>query len=129
MISIRVDDTTANWLKQRNASKTVEGMVINATKEIKKFAEAAADAYINQYIIGQGVMGQPVVYYNRTNKTYGWCSKMTPLSEDEVAVEWLEEGIYGETGDDPSLARQLIVDYLVSETDWRDLFDKISPEE
>lgn len=64
---------------------------------IKAFASAVADAYIHQYIEGDPVMGTPIVYYNRTTGEFGWCSSLTPLSDDEIKCETVEEGLYGDT--------------------------------
>ena len=110
----------------------MENQSLNETlKQMRKFADQCADAYVNQFIDPDGhkVMNQPVVYYNRTTGGFGWCSSLTPLSENEVAVEQIEQGIYGETGDDPDIARDAISQSIVDTMDYRDLLNKIEPEE
>jgi hypothetical protein len=116
----------ANQLAKRR--EKMENQSLSETlSQMRQYAETVADAYVSQYIDpdGRKVMGSPVVYYNRTTKAFGWCSSLTPLSEDEVQLDTLEEGGFGETGDDPATAREAIAESM----DYRDLLDKIEPEE
>lgn len=101
--------------------------IIDGAKLLKDFAETVADAYVSQYVDQQGrrVMGQPVVYYNRTENRFGWTSSMTPLNDDEVLVETLERGIYGDEAETATEERAAIVEFITSQTDPRDLLEKI----
>jgi hypothetical protein len=103
----------------------------NTLDLMKNFAEKCADAYVNNFIDpdGRKVMNQPVVYFNRTTEEFGWCSSLTPLSEGEIVVETLEQGCYGETGDDPQIAREAIADLIVNYTDYTEILEKLEPEE
>lgn len=103
----------------------------NTDQLISDFSKTCADAYVNQYVDpdGRKVMNNPVVYYNRTTESFGWCSSLTPLSEDEVWVETLELGIYGVTADDPEIAREDVQSYVFNEVDYDEFFYKIEPEE
>jgi hypothetical protein len=94
------------------------------TNPIKEFASAVADAYVTQYHSDSPVMGTPIVYYNRTTG-FGWCSSLTPLSDDEIILERVEEGNYGDTTDSTlDEIRQGIIELVVMTTTLEDLPDE-----
>jgi len=65
------------------------------TKLIRRYAVAAADGYISQYVTGNGrVMNDPVIVMD--DQGYIWSqSSLTPLEEDEIVLETLQEGMFG----------------------------------
>ena len=102
------------------------------TDQMRDFAQTCADAYAVQFVeMGERmVMGRPIVFYDRDKKYFAWCSSQTPLADNEVLVETISEpGIYGDTGDDPDIAREAIIGYIMSTLDWREVLEKIEPEE
>ena len=97
-------------------------MIHTPSPSIKAFASAVADAYVNQYIEGDPVMGTPIVYYNRTTGGFGWCSSLTPLNDDEIKCGTVEEGMYGDTdGGTPDEIRDAIEELIVMNTTIVDL--------
>jgi len=89
---------------------------------IKEFAKVVADAYVNQYHGGSRVMGTPIVYYNTETGEFGWCSSLTPLSDDEILIERVEEGNYGDTSNSTlDEIRQGIIELVVMTTTLDDL--------
>lgn len=99
------------------------------SQKVRTFAKVAADAYANQYMGGRQVMNMPVVYYNTETGAFGWCSSLTPLSAGEVVIETIEEGIYGETGEDAEIAREAIEAFITEEIDLDVFLGKIFPDE
>lgn len=93
------------------------------------YARTTADAYAGQYLSDHRVMGQPTIVYNRTTCQFGWQSSLTPVGDDEVVVDTLEEGVFGETGDDPDVARAAITNLLLEQADWDGILSKIEGEE
>jgi hypothetical protein len=99
----------------------------NQKKElIKKYAEVAADAYVKQYFTDQGVMGDPVIVYDSSEKTFSRKSELSPLSSDEKIVDKIEEGCFGEVeGEDTEEIKQDIFIYLTEYADMSFLFEKL----
>ena len=92
------------------------------THIIKEFATEVADAYVAQYHRTFPVMGTPIVYYNRTTGEFGWCSSLTPLSDDEILIERVEEGNYGDTSNSTlDEIRDGIIELVVMTTTLEDL--------
>lgn len=82
--------------------------------DVSEFADVVACAYVAQYMSGAHVMGEPVIYYNKSTDTVGWCSSLTPLSDDDVRITELFYQCFGDVGDDPEVAREYIKDYVTN---------------
>ena len=141
-INIRASALTAQRLaelKQKSGMSTTEivsvaidrmhreeiGMDTNRDL-VNDYAVTCAEAYRDQYLGDHEIMNQPRISYNLKTKIFGWGSSLTPLSENEVEIEKIEEGDYGETGDDADAAYHAIIEYLSQTTSAKTLLDKIS---
>jgi len=78
-------------------TKGISEMTTTHTPSINEFAKTVADAYVNQYHGGSRVMGTPIVYYNTETGKFDWCSNQTPLADNEIKCETVEDGLYGDT--------------------------------
>lgn len=93
-------------------------------KMINKFALACADAYVNQYVLDNPVMNNPVVIYDKTDDRFFYQSSLTPIAEDQIVVLEIEEGIWGEEIDAaPGQARKEIQTYITEYMDKSELFE------
>lgn len=74
------------------------------------YAATVAAAYAAQYLNDSGgMMGNPQIYFSLARDEFDYCSSLTPLSDSDVAIEEIEEGLYG----DPKSADDIEV-YLMS---------------
>lgn len=74
-----------------------------------QFAKITAEAYMDQFVNGNGVMNEAIIVYDATEETFGWQSSLTPVYDNEVIVLELHEGMFG--SDD--MEAELIEDYLI----------------
>lgn len=97
----------------------MENEEIDAMDILNGFAAACADAYVSNYVSRDLVVsGHPIVTYDRKNGRFRWYSSLIPLNEEEVEVERLEQGMWGDNiSDDATTAYEEIVRYLVSFAD------------
>jgi len=86
---------------------------------IKQYAKITADAYISQYITGEGrVMNDPMICMDADG--YIWSqSSLTPLGEDEIVLETLSEGMFG---NDPHVTARAIAHLIVTDDNFQPPF-------
>jgi hypothetical protein len=102
-----------------------------ATPNRKQFANVVADAFFSQYGPAERrsvVMNSPVIDYDTDDGSFGWCSSLTPSSENEIRVLELSDGMFGASDD--STEEQLAA-YLANDADemWSAIMSTISENE
>lgn len=110
----------------RNQERITE---MKTNKEIlKNYAEVCAKAYVEQYVYpdSYGVMGNPIIVFDKDRDAFFFGSSINPPTPNEVLIETLEEGMYGDVPTDPDEARSAIIDFLVETTNLNKLLEKIS---
>lgn len=101
---------------------------MSAEPNRRAYASTVAAAYANQYHPDRRfrcrVMGDAVVIYNHAENEFYYQSSLTPLEDDEVAIETIEEGVFGDTG--TRQVRRQIESYVLERDDlWQDVLDRI----
>ena len=68
---------------------------INPTQS--DYAATVAAAYAAQYLNDSGrMMNNPQIYFSLARDEFDYCSSLTPLSDSDVAIEEIEDGLYGD---------------------------------
>lgn len=64
---------------------------MNGPGLIHQFIQSVTEAYNAWYAEGAALKGEPIIYFNRISKTFGWCSDLDSLAPDCVEVFRLSE--------------------------------------
>jgi hypothetical protein len=103
-----------------------------ATPNRKQFASVVADAFFSQYGPAErrsAVMNNPVIVYDTDDNSFGWCSSLTPLDENEICVLELSDDMFGVSSDD--ITERELATYLAKDADtmWSEVMSIIDGSE
>jgi len=86
-----------------------------------QLAETVADAYFSQYVNDDGVMNDPIIVFDTDTNRFSWQSSLTPLQDDEIQVDILAHGGFGDVEegyDDMAEAEKNLADWLTENDDY-----------
>lgn len=72
-----------------------------------QLAATVASAYFSQYINDEGVTNDPIIIFNKGTQEFDWLDILTPLQDNEIQVDTLEDGMFGDPEDEKGLAEWL----------------------
>lgn len=99
----------------------------NGTPNRHEFAKTVAEAYFAQYGEDRSrmVMNNQAIDYNMETNTFASCSSLTPTNDNEIRVDELEMGMFGdEVGNE-----EYLTDYIENYADeyWNVILEIIEP--